>query len=183
MAKNIVKFISVDYLKENTTIENNVDSSTLSPFIKKAQDTYLQQILGSSFYDHLSDAFVASSLTANEENLIRDYIQQMVAEWTLYLVLPHINYKLTNKAVSQQSSEFSEASTVEEIKYLRNSVRDLAEFYSERLTSYLCDNSSLFPEYNNPDSPENLPKNSRSYFSGIYIPNRYYGDDENCTNC
>ncbi len=184
MAKNIVKFISVDYLKENTTIQNNVDSDVVAPFIKKAQDTHLQQILGSRFYNHLCDAFVAGTLTSDEEDLIRDYIQQMVAEWTLYLVLPHLNYKLTNKAISQQSSEFSNPSALEEVKYLRTSVRDLAEFYSERLTTYLCDFKSLFPVYVSPGTNENLVKNSRTFFSGMYIPNRViYRDGEKCENC
>jgi len=79
---------------------------------------------------------------------------------------------MTNKAVSTQSSEFSQPSTLEDIKYLRQSIRDLAEFLTKRLTKYLCDNQSLFPEYQNPDTPENLPKNSRVYTSGVYIPRK-----------
>jgi hypothetical protein len=168
MAK--VKFISTTYLKENTTIQDNVDDNILVPFIYKAQDTHLQQILGTTFYNTLKNGIASGTTNSDEESLIRDYIQPMVCEWTLYEALPHINYKLTNKAVSQENSEFSQASSLDDIKYLRSSVRDMAEFYTKRLTKYLCDYSNLFPTYMTPDAKENLAKSSKSYFSGIYIP-------------
>lgn len=172
MANNKVKFISTIYLKENTTIEDNVDDNKLVPFIYKCQDIYLQQILGTTFFEHLKDAIVNDSLTTYEDNLIRDYIQNMVSEWTLYEALPFISNKITNKSLSQENYEFGTPSTLDDLKYLRNSIRDMAEFYSKRLNKYLCDNSSLFPVYQNPNSKENLRKNSKSYFSGIYIPKK-----------
>lgn len=172
MANNKVKFISTIYLKENTTIEDNVDDNKLVPFIYKCQDIYLQQILGTTFFEHLKYAIVNDSLTTDEDNLIRDYIQNMVSEWTLYEALPFISNKITNKSLSQENYEFGTPSTLDDLKYLRNSIRDMAEFYSKRLNKYLCDNSSLFPVYQNPNSKENLRKNSKSYFSGIYIPKK-----------
>lgn len=173
-----VKFISCSYLKANTAIEMNMDDSKLEPYIIKTQDTHLQQAIGSSFYEHLSNAVATSTLTVAEENLIRNYIQRVVAEFTFYEVLPFINYKSTNKAISKESSEFSQAADLDEIKYLRNSVRDLAEFYLKRLTKYLCDHQADFPAYTNPDIPENLPKNSRSFFNGVYLPK-----NGGCTDC
>jgi len=165
-----VKFISTVFLKQNTTIENNVDDDKLTPFIYKVQDIYLHQILGSTFMTHLKDAIVNNTLTTDETFLIKNYIQNMIAEWTVYEVMPFLSNKLTNKAVSQESSEFSSPSSLDEIKFLRNSVRDMAEFYSQRLSKYLCDNITLFPTYQNPDSKENVSRNSRTYFNGIYIP-------------
>lgn len=167
-----VKFISTKFLKENTTIQDNVDDDILVPFIYKSQDTHLQQVLGTTFYDRLKDGVVADDLNADETALIDDYIQNMVAEWTLYESLPHLNYKLTNKAISKESSEFSVNSELNELKYLRESVRDMAEFYTKRLQVFLCDYSSLFPEYQNPDSKENLTRSSQAYFNGVYLPNR-----------
>jgi hypothetical protein len=139
MAQNIVKFISADYLKRNTIIELNVDDSKINPIILKVQRVYLQQVLGSSFYNHLQDAVVNSTLTTYEDDLIKDYVQPGVAEWCLYELLPFLNYKSTNKAISKESSEFSEAAALDEIKYLRNSVRDMAEFLMARVDKYLKD--------------------------------------------
>jgi len=166
---NIVEFVSTKYIKEHTNIENNVDSNKIRPYIIKVQDTHLQQILGSYFYYHLMDAAYNGTLTANEDTLVRNYIQRFVSEWVFYEVFPFLNYKVTDKAVSKESSENSTFSELNEIKYLRNAISDMAQFYGERLDKYLRDNSQLFPEYQNPDVPENLPKIGNKYFQGVYI--------------
>jgi hypothetical protein len=167
-----VKFISTNYVKENTIIEMNVDDDKLTPIILKVQKVYLQQLIGSSFYDHLSQAVANTTLTVAEDALIRNYIQNYLAEYVVYEALPFLNYKATNKAISKESSEFSQASDLDEIKYLRSNVKDMAEFFGKRLAKYLCDHQSDFPEWQNPELPENLPKNSRSFFNGIYLPKK-----------
>jgi len=168
MATLKVKFISTIYLKENTTIEDNVDDNKLVPFIYASQDTHIQQSLGSTFYNRLKSGIVNNDLNTDEEDILRDYIQPCLAQWAFYEVYPFLNYKATNKAVSKENSEWSQASELDEIKYMRNSIRDLAEFYLKRLNTFLCDYSTLFPEYESPDSKENLNQNSKSYFSGVY---------------
>ena len=84
--------------------------------------------------------------------------------------MPTLNFKLTNKAISQESSEYSQPSEKAIVDFLRHDVRNFAEFYAKRLVRYLCDYSSLFPEYENPDDKENLQKSNRAYFSGVVIP-------------
>lgn len=169
---NKVKFISTTYLKENTSIENNVDDDKLVPYIYKVQDIYLQQSLGTTFYDDLKDKIANNNLNSDETDLIRKYIQPMVAEYVVYEALPHLNFKMTNKAISQENSEFSQPSALDVIKYLRDNVRNMAEFYNKRLVKFLCDKSELFEKYRNPDADENLEKTSRVYRGGIFIPSR-----------
>lgn len=172
MAQVTSKFVSADYVKRNTIVELNVDETKINPIIIKSQKVYIQQVLGSSFYNHLQDAISGSTLTVNEDNLLRDYIQPALAEYVVYDLFPFLNYKATNKSIAKQSSEWSEASALDEIKYLRNSIRDMAEYLTERLAKYLCDHSSLFPLYQNPNHPQNVDKNGKVYFNGIYIPKR-----------
>ena len=165
-----VKFVSVKYVKENTNIEANVDDSKIENVIFKAQDIYLQQTLGSNFYFHLMDAVTNTTLTTVEDELIRNYIQPMVAEYTFYEVFPFLNYKATNKAVSKQNSENSTPSELDEIKYLRSAILDVAQFYNARLTKHLCDFGMLYPDYANLVEQENLPRKSKPYFNGVYLP-------------
>jgi len=191
---NRVKFISTDFLKEYSPLARNIDDDILIPYIYKAQDINIQQILGADFYNRLKDGIINNNLNTDEESLIRDYIQNAVVEWTLYYALPNINYKYTNKSVTQDSSEFGQPSALDEIKYLRQNVRDMAEFYSKRLTKYLCDfGDQLFPQYAQENAKSNLPKKSKPYFNGVYIPRKggqdfvrdswnepYEGDDSCC---
>jgi hypothetical protein len=190
-ARPVVKFISPSFFKENTTVDENVDDDIIVPFIIKAQNLHIQQALGSAFYNRLKEGVANNNLNADEEDFLRDYIQPCLVEYTLYELIPHINYKLTNKAISQKSSEFSQASTLDEVKYLRQSVRDLAEFYMKRIQRFLCDfGTKKFPIYANPGSNENLKRKKRSYFGGVYLPKKtwYEGwdldvsDDPNVPN-
>ena len=191
MANLKVKFISTIYLKENTTIEENVDDNKLVPFIYTAQDTHIQQALGTNFYNRLKSGVTLNNLTTLEDDFLRDYVQPCLAQWVFYEAYPFLNYKTTNKAVSKESSEYSQPSELDEIKYLRNAIRDLAEFYLKRLNAYLCDFGYLFPEYQNPNPYENLPANSKSYFNGVYLARRgrdlfrdvpmYVGDRYDCS--
>jgi len=192
MATLKVKFISTVYLKENTTIEDNVDDTKLVPYIYSSQDTHIQQALGTNFYNRLKSGVTNNDLTTLEDDFLRDYVQPCLAQWVFYEVYPFLNFKTTNKAVSKESSEFSQPSELDEIKYMRQTIRDLAEFYLRRINQYLCDFGYLFPEYENPDPYENLPANSKSYFSGMYLQRRsrtgdlfpniptYYGDRYDC---
>lgn len=166
----IVEFCSVEFVKINTGIQENVDDSKVKPYITKVQDTHIQNSLGSSFTEHLYKGVADGTLTTHEEDLIRNYIQRTVAEWVYYEIYPSMNYKATNKSIAKEGSEYSTPAELSEIKYMRNTIRDMAEFYSARLEKYLDDNASKFPEYQNPDLPENLPRRGGSFFNGIYMP-------------
>lgn len=164
------QFIDTEYLKENSLIEFNVDDAKLNPLIFKAQDMHLAPVLGSDFYNHLQEAAYNTTLNSDEEALIRDYIQQMVAEWTAYISVNQITNKLTNKSASIESSQYSVAVDRANRTDLKNELRDAAEFYTQRLVQYLCDHSELFSLYINPTAKENLHRNSTAYFCGIYLP-------------
>ena len=173
-----VKFISIQYFKENTSVEYNVDDDKITPTIYKAQDIYIQQSLGSAFYEHIKDAIVNNTLTNDEDFLLRQYIQPCLNEFTLMLLIPVMNYNYTNKAVALRNDDNSQVSSLEEIKFLRQAVRDMAEFYLERLNRYLVENDELFPIYDNADGDDNLPPTNKSYFTGVYLPR---GNSGQCT--
>jgi len=174
-------FIQITYLKKNTPIQDNVDDNILTPYIKIAQDLHIQKILGSAFYNRLMEGVALDNLTIDEDDLLRNFIQPALAQWAFYEVLPHLNYKPTNKAISQENSEFSTSSTLEDIKFLRNSIRDISEFLLERLVNQLCDFRELYPIYLNPGDKENLDASNRNYFSGVFIPKSRSGKCYN--NC
>lgn len=166
----VVYFISIDYLKENTPIEPAVDNDKLSPWIIQSQTTYLMGLLGATFYDRLKSGVQNNNLNTDEEYLMRNYIQPMIAQYTFYLALPFLNFKITNLSVAKESGDNSTAVDLSEIKFLRNTVLDTAQFYASRLVKYLKDYDFKFPEYLNPDSKDNLPRKSKPYFTGLYMP-------------
>ena len=189
----IVQFITTEYLRSVVPIEQNVDDARLVPYIIQGQDLYVQGVIGESGYNALKDGITGNTLTSDEVYLMLNFIQPMVANYAFYLAIPHIAYKPTNKSISKESSEYSQPLDLEEMKYLRNGVKDVAEFYTRRMVKYLNDYSNLFPWYSSPQSKDNLPRSSQSYFSGIYTPRgntrgfrswqEPYGNTDPCNPC
>jgi len=165
-----VLFISEAKLKSVTAVHENVEADDLMPFVLQAQDIYIQELLGTSFYNSLKAAVSGSTLTAAETTLIDNYLSPTLANYSLYLALPTLNYKIKNKAVLNPTSEESISTTLEEIKYLRQAVEDTAQFYSQRTIDYLKANETSFPDYLNPDSDYMLPNKRTQYNHGIFIP-------------
>lgn len=169
MATNKVLFLSVDYLRDNTVINGNVDSEILEPFILLAQNVHIETIVGTKLYNDLISEIIAGSLSTANQTLLDDYLQPALLQWSLYESLPFINYKLTNKAVSTKNSDNSDAVELDELHYLRTTVKDVAEYMSERATKFLKTNETTYPLYLLNTECDEIRPNKTNYFSGIVL--------------
>lgn len=161
-------FISEDYLKSSSAISKNVDIEELLPHIKTAQDIDIHGKLGTDLYNELQDGVENSNLTAEETTLIDDYIAPALVHWALFQAMPFLGFKIMNKSIVQKSSENGAPASTNDIKYLREIVRNTAEHYTDRLVSYLEHNQSTFTSYNT-NSGADLDPSRESYFSGINL--------------
>lgn len=178
-------FVTEDRLKSYTGIEENVDPAILYPFVIQAQDLYVQQTLGTKLYNkmkQLVDAKVinGTAIPTDYKTLLDDYIIPMVIHYSYWLALPHIKWKTSNKGLLSGTSEVGESVPLEEVQYLRNSIKDTAQFYNERLRDYLKAYQELYIEYQSYTNKDGMaPKRGTSYYTGLVIPGRYtkYCDD------
>ena len=180
--------ISEQRVKQLTNLDDNVRVDEITPFIIQSQDLYLQDRLGTRFYERLKNGVIASDLNNDEKSLLNDYIAPMLANYALYLMLPGLKYKLVEKGILSGQSEETGSTTLDEVKYLRQSILDTAEFYDERLRERLCDlPSGTFSEYSSPGSDGMSPNNQTPYFSGLVTPTYFRRKNENpedeCSNC
>jgi len=173
-----VLFISEARLKKLTAVHANVEPDELTPFVQQAQDIYIQEILGTYFYNSLKDKVTGDTVTGYYQTLLDDYIAPTLANYAVYLAFPSLNYKIKNKAVMNPTSEESNATDLTSLKYVRGSIQDTAQFYAERTREYLRDNQEYFPEYLNPGVEGMMPNKNNPYFHGIYIP-KHYGCGDN----
>jgi len=190
-----VRFITTDYLYKFTSIDENVDADLLTPYIDQSQDINIQQVIGNSLYVKLkNDINTTGTSTGYYLTLLKDYIQPAQAQWTLYYAMPFINFRITNKAISQKNSENSTVSTMEDVKWLRDQVRDTAEYLTRRVTEYIMTNTGQFPEYFTTTGPYQIKPKKDNYFGGVYLgksmrKGKGYGDykpgygDTGCFDC
>ena len=172
-----VLFISEERLKDSTTIGLNVSVDLLSPYIKQAQKLQIETRIGTKLSDKLKALIKAGTVNdaGNEAyaTLLNDYIAEVLPSMCLWMAVPFLRYKIENGNIYAKTSETGNALSTEEAQQLRNEVLNTAEYYTERMVSYLCNNTSLFPEYSTNTGSDVRPDDN-SYYSNMNLerPNR-----------
>lgn len=151
-----VLFISEEKLK-SYAIAGNVDSTNILAHLKDAQRIYIESALGTDLYKKLQADISASSLSGDYKVLVDDYLQDCLVHFATLQAIPHLAYKIENGNIFSKTSESGNALSVEELGDLKDSIKNTAEWYRARLVDYLCNNSSLFPEYSTNSGAELSP--------------------------
>lgn len=159
----VALFIKDEDLKRLTILDGNVDTDKFKPYIKISQEIHIQNYLGTDLYKRLQEGIINSDLNADEQTLINDYIQDALIHWAASDYLPFAAYTVANGGVFKHSPENSIQVDKSEVDYLIQKERDFAQYYTQRLIDYLCNNSTKYPEYStntdndiNPDTFINL---------------------------
>ena len=161
-------FISPAYLKELTALNLNIDDVVIRANILNVQRMYIEPILGTDLYDSVVSKIAASSLTGNYQTLVNTWCSSAVAWYTMVELVPQIAVDIARGGVYRGQAENSNAATIQEINLLRDSYRNNAERFTDRLGEYLCNNSTLFPEYTT-NSDEDLRPQNTTAFNGIWL--------------
>ena len=164
--------ISEQRVKQYTNLDNNVRMEEITPFIIQSQDLFLQPRLGTRFFDRLKSGVIAGDLTDTEKNLLNEYISPMLAQYSVYLMLPGLKYKLVEKGIVSGTSEETAPTSLQELEYLRGATLDTAQFYDERLLEHLRDvPSGTYQFYTQPGTNGMYPDPKTAYFAGLVVPN------------
>jgi len=173
----IVRFISVEYITDNTIIDSNVDATMITKFIDEAQDINIQQVVGWSLYQKLLAIVADGTITSNPANsnyldLMVNWLQRCQAMWVTFHILPYLNYHLTNKSVNTKNSTFSQPSGLPELTYLRADIESKAQFYVARIREQIVNNPGLYPEYWQTSGIDRINPKALNYVGGMYLPGR-----------
>jgi len=167
-----VLFISEDKLKDSTAINMNVDVQFLLPYVRIAQEKYIETKLGTNLFVAIQQMIKLGTIgnvgNANYKLLLDDYIADVLIHYSFYEVLPFLRYKVQNNNVVAKTAENSNPLSRTDAQDLRSEVSNTAQFYTERLVSYLCDNSNLYPEYSTNTGSEISP-DSNAYYQGMNL--------------
>lgn len=174
MARTISYFVDTTYIFKyyGGYLDNNTDPNLLYQFILMAQSENIQEILGYNLYiKYVNDIAATGSpdTTGQYIQLMEDFIQPATSLWAIYHALPTMNFRPTNKAVSKKSSDSSEPSDISEVEYIRNQIRNRAEFATQRIREFILNNLNSFPEYMQLTGIDRINAKSNIYFGGIVL--------------
>ena len=154
-------------------VDSNVDNNSLESFILISQDIQLQSLTGYTMYNFIISALMVdpsgSTLSTQYQYILVNYIQPAVGMWAIYHAYPSLLYKMTNKALVTKHSEESQAVGIREMEYMRNQIKNNAEFYDSRIVEYIKNNVNDFMEYYTTSGTNRIRAKSNVYFGGLYL--------------
>lgn len=168
-----VYLISEKTLKENSVINNNVDSMYILPAIEYAQDAGLQPLIGTKLYNALMDMVADGSIVELDNDDYKYLLDEYVTPYLVNKVTADIQiplaYKMRNQGVVQQTGENTYTPSMKDTQFVIQNYENKANFYGQRLSDFLRANRALYPEYCSKDSCADMPSDRNAYNTGIFL--------------
>lgn len=175
MAINEVLLVSEEKLKSFTVINENVSPQLLLPYVYNAQNTYLVNLLGSTFYKDLCLQVRTNSVTAVNRYLLDEYVGNVVLNYALMMSIPFLKYKILNKSILSPKSETADSIDIDELKYLVTEVRNVADQYAMLMQRYLYYHMNDYPLWNTANARDGvLPDKGNVFVAPLVTPHYPY---------
>ena len=139
--------ITRDDLVRFTATNGNMDTDTFIQWIKVAQDIHIQQYTGTELLNKIKTDIVNNTLANPYLDLVETYLKPMLIHWAMVEFLPFQAYTIANKGIFKHSSENATNVDKNEVDFLIEKQRYLAQNYTERFIQYMAFSGNTFPEY------------------------------------
>ena len=160
--------ISRNDIVKFTALNGNIDTDSFIQWIKVAQDIHIQNYTGTNLLDKIKTDIINNTLAGNYLTLTNLYLKPMLIHWAMVEYLPFSAYTIANKGVFKHTSENATSVEKNEVDFLVEKERMIAQNYTERFITYINFNNSLFPEYSTNSNADMFPS-TQNNFTGWYI--------------
>jgi hypothetical protein len=160
-------WIKREDLVRQTALGGNVDQDKFLQFIKIAQEIHIQNYTGTKLYDKISDDIIAGTLANPYLALVNDYLQPMLIHYAMVEYLPFAAYTIANGGVYKHTSENSTSVEKNEVDFLVEKERNIAQYYTDRFITYMSYNQATFPEYYLNNNADVFPDTDANFSSWV----------------
>ena len=154
-------------LLSHSSMSGNVDTDKYKQYVSIAQDIHIQRLLGTDLLEKIQADIIAGTLAGNYLGLVTNWIKPALIHWTMVELLPMLAVTVANGGIYRHAPENANALTNDEVDSLVDQERDFAVYYSNRLVGYLCNNSTLFPEYNTNTNEDVNPSTDNNFVTWV----------------
>jgi hypothetical protein len=160
--------ISRNDIVKFTALNGNIDTDSFIQWIKVSQDIHIQNYLGTNLLEKIKTDIINNTLANPYLSLLNTYVKPMLIHWAMVEYLPFSAYTIANKGVFKHTSENATSVEKNEVDFLVEKERMIAQNYTERFITYINFNNSLFPEYSTNSNADMFPS-TQNNFTGWYI--------------
>ena len=160
-------WIKREDLVRQTALGGNVDTDKFIQFIKIAQEIHIQNYTGTKLYNKISDDIIANTLANPYLALVNDYLQPMLIHYAMVEYLPFAAYTIANGGVYKHTSENSTSVDKNEVDFLVEKERNIAQYYTDRFITYMSYNQATFPEYYLNNNADVFPDTDANFSSWV----------------
>ena len=168
MAKAL--FITTKDIKRYSVLSGSVDPDKFIYMVEIAQDTEVQNYLGTKLLEKIQDLILAGTINdpanASYKTLLETYVKPMTIYWALVCYMPFAAYTVANGGVYKHTSESSITVDKDEVDYLVEKYRDIAQFYTNNFIDFMVYNQNTYPEYNANTQDDIYPDTANADFGG-----------------
>jgi len=168
MAKAL--FITTQDIKRYSVLSGSIDPDKIVFYIELCMDTQIQNYTGSKLMVKIQDLILAGTIdlpaNAAYKTLLETYLKPMTIHWALVQLMSFIPYTVSNGGVFKHTSESSVTVDKDEIDFLVEKYRDLAQFYTNNFIDFMIYNQNTYPEYTANKNDDTFPDTANSDFGG-----------------
>lgn len=139
------------FVKEVSSISDNIAGKYILPSIREAQEVALKSILGSCLLNRLKAIGTAKQFDLPENAAYKDLVdrcQYFLAYTAIVEVTNKVSYKIGNFGVAKSQDENLQVATQDEIGKMQYYYQSKADFCALELQQWLLDNKGYLPELN-----------------------------------
>lgn len=145
-----VLLISVDALKADSFIDENVDDKTIRIDVKFVQDSVVEKCIGSCMLHHIQELISTGCICEEQNQCYKDLLDFYIRDIFIWGVPADISiplsFKQRNMGVIRTTDDNIQSSALSEIRYLNSYYGNKMDVYIKRLQDHLCCSRDCYPE-------------------------------------
>lgn len=168
-----VFLIKIDDIKRYSFIDVNVSDLDVMNTLLDVQETMLEELLGTEYYEYLIDTIAddQSNLTTEDNTLITKKIHKVLIHGTSFKIVINKLFRITRSSVNKDDNDNSTAVTIKELNVMRAERERVYNHHASKLIKYMIANQEDFDKYTEETDDGIEP-------SGGVQPHNFFIDEE-----
>ncbi|MEM3373113.1 MAG: hypothetical protein QXF76_02765 [Candidatus Anstonellales archaeon] len=157
---------SPNYFKSFYIVDSNIDDNLIANALETAQQVEIQSLIGTKLLQTLTSKAETNTLTPFEQEFLKEYLRPTLVRFGAV----HLAFLLNNRFTAQGViNKETDSSNPVDWRVVQDELRNIAEFYAQRMLRYILANLNQFPDFFKIDDISQMRSRLTSYSIGWHL--------------